>query len=648
MDLDFRLIQEIAGRHRDWAPFWTEVQDRFRIKDLPDREQMQLLATARTSFDGYKTDPLIGKGRASAGGGLFNNSGYVTIGGKPILQGTANFAFDAISASKRGGGRTEPEFQTVERLASLGIDRGGLKNPKGILEAFGKTIKDEVLIYLKEQARTYQAINEQIGLSGELAGAFRDELMLASPDVFKWGISFEEMAKSVETIVRSSGKFKLLSKETIEEMALASKFTESMEDFAKMGPNYERIGLGIRDMSLLVEKMGMKSVSLGINGRETTKIVNENLKQLNAYGFKEGVEGLNRMAQKSIEFRMNMQSVFDVATKVWEPDKALELVANLQVIGGAFGDLNDPIKLMYMATNNVEGLQDALIGAAKGLATYNVEQGRFEITGVNLRRAAAMADELGIKMDELTSGAIAAMEREQALFEFSSKGFVVKDEDKEFLTNLARMEGGKMVIEIPEKLRDDLNMKSDETALAITDMKQEQINFLLSQKKELEGMKMEDYARDQVTLLENIEREASRIRAYLRVNVGQEIADIIDRTLGVNQSVYSKEVSNLGNAIIQGFDENKDAIQQALLKSFPELEKEIQEGRITSEAQALETRERLTRGTENQQAATGTKSTTDVNVNMTAGDAVVDTIKRAIWNDPQWQEDFKRSFLNPY
>ena len=100
-----------------------------------------------------------------------------------------------------------------------------------------------------------------------------------------------------------------------------------------------------------------------------------------------------------------------MGNKVWLPEGGLEVVSNLQVIGGAFGDLNDPIKLMYDATNNVEGLQTAIINASKSLVTYNQEQGRFQVTVANLRRVKAMADELGMSMKDLTDGAAAAVER---------------------------------------------------------------------------------------------------------------------------------------------------------------------------------------------------------------------------------------------
>lgn len=642
-----RLTQLSRGRFED---FLSEYHKQF-LAGGGDPNKTNLAKEALDLFNGYRANPQAG-GMLGGGGGLFgmNRSGYATIGGSNILQGTSNFMLDMMAASERGGGGAGAEFDSLQKAMSLVMDRGGLHNMLGIWKSFKTLLKDEVILYLRQQAQTYEAINEQMGMSGDLAKAFRSELMLASPDVIKWGVTFNEMSTSVAQLVRSSGKFKLLSADTIEEMALASKFTENMTQFVAMGPNFEKIGLGVRDMSLLIEKMGLKSMTLGLNARETTKLVNDNLKQLNAYGFREGVDGLNRMAQKSIEFRMNMESVFKLADAVWEPEKALELVANLQVIGGAFGDLNDPIKMMYMATNNVEGLQDALIGAAKSLATYNAEQGRFEITGVNLRRAKAMADEMGISMEQLTNGAIAAMERQQAASDLLVSGLVVKDEDKEFLTNLARMEGGKMVIEVPETLRDQLGLQGEETQIAIEDMNQKQIDFLLSQKKAFEEMTMEDVARQQVTLMENINREVSRIRAYMRVNIGEELGNIIERTIGADQATMSKEVANLGNAAIRSAEENKKIFQQALLEEFPDLEKEIQSGMITSEADAIaaaQSKQSILRGTESPPPVTGTKNTTDVNVNMTAGDAVVDTIKRAIWNDPQWQEDFKKSFLNP-
>jgi hypothetical protein len=208
------------------------------------------------------------------------------------------------------------------------------------------------------------------------------------------------------------------------------------------------VGISAENTIDSIEKGGESSLQLGLNARKVVKETADNISRINEFGFSKGVEGLNRMVQKSVEFRMNMNSVFKIAEDVFDPDKAINLSANLQAIGGAIGDFNNPLKIMYMATNNVEGLQDALIGVAGSLATYNKEQGKFELTGVNLRKARALAQELGIDYKELSNSAIASAERSAAATELMARGLDLKPEQKEFLTNISRMKGGRMVIDV--------------------------------------------------------------------------------------------------------------------------------------------------------------------------------------------------------
>jgi hypothetical protein len=166
--------------------------------------------------------------------------------------------------------------------------------------------------------------------------------------------------------------------------------------------------------------------------------VGANMDKLNTIGFKNGVEGLTRMVQKSIEFNMNIEKVKSMAEKLFDPDQAIALSAELQAIGGAIGDFNDPLKLMYMATNDAGGLQDAMIGVAGSLATYNSELGRFEITGANLRKSKALADQMGMSMEEMSKTAIKAAERSSAATALLSSGLQIDEKEKEFLTNISK------------------------------------------------------------------------------------------------------------------------------------------------------------------------------------------------------------------
>ena len=359
------------------------------------------------AYNFFRNPEITKKLKNNASGG---NSGSGFSQGNSSV-GSGNFLKDIVDKQMKPKAGDQGEFGTLQKSASVFFDaKGGLNSVKEILSKMAVLLKDEVLIYLDQQSKLLMKINEETGLTGKLSEEFREEIMKASPEVIRLGISFEELMNSVSGLVAQSGKFRLLSEDTIKEMALASKFTTDMQTLTNMGINFERAGLGAKDMAMTVEKMGLNSMRLGLNARTTTTMINDNLKNLNQFGFKNGIDGLNKMAQKSIEFRMNMESVFKMGEKVWDPEGALNMVANLQVIGGAFGDLNDPIKLMYMATNNVEGLQDAITGAAKSLVTYNEEQGRFEVTGANLRRAKAMADELGMTLGDLTQTAVASLQ----------------------------------------------------------------------------------------------------------------------------------------------------------------------------------------------------------------------------------------------
>jgi hypothetical protein len=214
-----------------------------------------------------------------------------------------------------------------------------------------------------------------------------------------------------------------------------------------------------------------------------------------------------------------MNEVFTIADKVMDPEGAISLSANLQVLGGAIGDFGDPLKMMYDATNNVEGLQDALIGAAGSLAAYNSTSGQFEIQGINLRRAKAMAQELGISYQELAKGAIASAERSSAATAMMANGLKLDEKQTEFITNLARMKDGTMTIDVSSISKEFGGAQS----IALDKLTQEQANILKENAKKLEGMSIEEVARDQFTETQNLVLKANEILTILKVQFAKDM-----------------------------------------------------------------------------------------------------------------------------
>lgn len=352
-------------------------------------------------------------------------------------------------------------------------------------------VQELILQQLQKESNLRTEINEAMGLTGELSRSFRESLIETTPAAALLGYDIGNITDMMTTLSESTGKFNLISTNTLKQsFDTARAFGMQLPQLSAAFGEFEKVGLGAADTLVKINTAGLASASLGLNSKKTTQDLKTNIEKLNEYGFKNGVEGLNRMVQKSAEFRMNMAETFKVAEKVMNPESAIELTANMQMLGGAIGDLNDPLKLMYMATNNVEGLQDAIQGAAGTLAVFNSEQGRFEITGANLRRGKEMAATLGISYSEFAKGAIAAQERLMATDTLLAKGFNLDDKDREFITNLSQMKDGQMQIVIPKSLSESVRKSlgiGSENEIKLSELTDAQIKALKENKEQLEG-----------------------------------------------------------------------------------------------------------------------------------------------------------------
>jgi hypothetical protein len=322
-----------------------------------------------------------------------------------------------------------------------------------------------------------------------------------------------------------------------------------------MYPSFEKIGVGAADVAEQIEITGKRSIELGLRAQSITKDLGAKIGELNSYGFKNGIQGLAEMVRKSKEFRIDIAETFKIADKVFSPEGAIDLSANLMAIGGAIGDFNDPLKLLYMSTNNVEGLSDSLIGLAGSLATYNSEQGRFEITGINLRKAKALADELNVSYDQLTNSAIAAAERSAAATDLMSRGLNLDEDQTRFLTNISTMKDGKMTIQLQG---DELKNYFNANEVALDELTNESVQQLIKFQDNFKKLTSEEIIRDQATDIENIARDINYIGALLKVEMASSskaVYNFVKESLGLGNvekaGKYSFDLANNAGVFIK-------------------------------------------------------------------------------------------------
>jgi hypothetical protein len=467
------------------------------------------------------------------------------------------------AASLKNSNLSAGENIGIKGLYEVAIDKstGKLNTFSQMVDNVGKGIQNSIYTVLEQQSSLHSEINTKLGMTNQLSEDFRGEITDAYPNAVRLGYSFNELEETMVRLIDNAGTFRLVNSETINSMTETGRvFFNRLDDTADAVKAFQDVSLGANDAMKAIAQAGKGSLELGLNSKTTTATLVQNIDKLNQFGFKNGVQGLNSMVQKAQQLKMDMQSVYTLAEKVMDPENALSMAAGLQAIGGAMGSFSDPIKMMYDSTNNVEDLQDALIGAAESLATYNSEQGRFEVTGANLRKAQAMAKELGISYSELTKLSVQAAQRSSAAADLMAAGLTFNnDEDKEFLTNLAQMKDGKMVIEVPKNLQEAMGG----TTVALESLSEKQKETLLTYREQFKKMSMEDIATQQVGLVENINRDVNFIAAAARLQMGKSGKAVVD-ALGFDPMEVAKKSREASKAAAEGINSLGNAVTSTI------------------------------------------------------------------------------------
>jgi hypothetical protein len=510
MAVNSKKIQDIVD---DWASKQNPAPTQQQITAKTIAVTKQQADLEESNGNGSKDDGMIAKAiKASA-----DTDQYASVNSNTSIE---KFAELYTQAKKEGDNPIEKFFSGLQGVAS-----------------------NQTETYAKEQVYMLRQINQEMGLTGQFSKDFRDSLNDTIPELQKLGLGVSDVVESTKEMVENSGKFAFISSESqVKAAQIATAFGMTMKELAGSYKSFEDVGIGAVGAAEAIGDAGKESLELGLQSQTTIKGLQDNVDKLNQFGFQKGIRGLEEMVRKSTEFRMSVDSVFQVADKVFSPEGALEMAANLQVVGGAMGALNNPLEMMYMATNNVEGLQDAIFKSTESLATFNNETGRFEVVGVNLRKAKDMADATGISLSELTKGAIAGNERMQAMNDMS--GIDVPEETKRFLTNISQMKDGEMTIAIENP---ELQKKLGQSEFKVSEMTDTVAQELMKYQKEFKAMSPEDIVRQQANAVQNLMKDVNYILGIMRIQ-GAETGDSAVKALfGMDSKDMGTMLSNQGD-----------------------------------------------------------------------------------------------------
>lgn len=447
----------------------------------------------------------------------------------------------------------QDENKTTTDSGLFGAQRSGsgVKDyTSDILKAFQDALSPNKYVssFVTLENSAKQTARNIFGVVGNVSKDIQETIRLSFNDTIQIGASLEDNINMYESISKKLLRNNYLTRENLRDLILIQKSTGlAADEVATLVVGFQDLGQGTEMAVESIGKLSNEARKYGLNVNTFLSEVGKNIKLVNAFGFKDGVEGLGRMVARAQALRMDFTTITSLSAKLLNPESAIELAATMQTLGGAVGDLADPFKLMFMAENDMEGLQNAIIDTAKSAVMFNEETGQFKLTGVEMRRLRAQADALGLGYEDMANMAIKAS-KEQYVLSQTDFGDL-NDEQRQLIANLAEVgTGGEIKLKLPGfegSIKDFTSTSSSEREKLLKAL-EEQDKMSRMSEKEI-AISQLSIADQQLIELRSVRTAILRSGDFLSTEKGSTGADV--------KTILESLTASLGKAATAGLTE---------------------------------------------------------------------------------------------
>ena len=283
-----------------------------------------------------------------------------------------------------------------------------------------------------------------------MADLRRDTLINTTKNglAYKYNIDPTELLEAQTNYVKGIGRNVRLSNADQENMAAMRAVTGGKG--TELATLYENFGVSMSDTADHVGRMFSEASAEGILFDKYAENVSKNIKIAQNYTFKNGLKGLESMAKKATALKLDMQQVAAFADKVSTVEGAIDVSAKLQVLGGPFAAMADPLGMLNESLNDMEGLEDRLIKMVKGMGSFDKSTGEVKVSSFNKIRIKEAANAMGISYDNLMESVNADAKRGEIKKQISASATAsaLPEEMKELIMNSGTFKDGKAGVSI--------------------------------------------------------------------------------------------------------------------------------------------------------------------------------------------------------
>ncbi|MFA5366494.1 MAG: hypothetical protein WC333_01030 [Dehalococcoidia bacterium] len=311
--------------------------------------------------------------------------------------------------------------------------------------------------FLQLQDKVIKSTILSLGMSGAKAAEMRGSFEESAGLVARMGGNLEDIQTIMQGYADETGRARSLSAEMVTDITAIGKGTGlGVEQATKLGAQFELMGYDAKGTMEYVQGVVDTSERMGVNTTKVLKNVSDNFKRLNTYTFQQGVKGFAQMAMYAEKFRIDIGQALNAADVARSLEGAVDLAANLQVMGGEFAK-TDPFEMLFLSRNDPAKFTEKIADMTKGIVSFRrMADGSFEkfISPADRDRLASVAKSLGMEASELTQ--IAERQAEIQKMRQQMAGMGLSDKEKELIEGAAvfNQETGKFEAKLGGQMRD--------------------------------------------------------------------------------------------------------------------------------------------------------------------------------------------------
>lgn len=372
--------------------------------------------------------------------------------------------------------------------------------------------------------------------------------------------AMEKMKLASSSMAANMGKLKGLSYDAAELMKSMAEYSTTLgrnleymssmditaiEDLKKFGVDgnvlsqFDTFGMSVQTVSEKLKNLYSDSSRKGLNAKAVQDMMTKNLKMAQNYTFAGGVKALERMAERAVALKFNMEQATRFADKVATLEGAMQAGAQLSVLGGGFAQQGNPLTMLYGGLNDPEQLMEQMLKITSSMAKWDNQKGQFDISAFNRQRLKASSESMGVDYSEMTTMAM-NQARENRVASQLGSGL---DKDTEtYIKNIATIdEKGNAKVTFNQGMDDEYTKNVSE----LTMEDKARLKKESERKGEIEGADMGSILNSTMSIQDKLDQIINEIRNHI-VKFLMKIAGVDENELNMSDKQIAEYRSKKG------------------------------------------------------------------------------------------------------